>query len=159
MSAKGNKKPKTRGTIQEVTRVPKRLSELKVGEDINQGQSAPCFGFSRLDSDFQGLWDWHLTPEEHLAFVTFLKSMAGLTWNEIRGQTTNGHKKHHDQSTDSLCKDARDRLWELGLGAEEQVFRFRLGGTVRLWGVFLAGTHELHILWWDRDHQVYPTET
>jgi hypothetical protein len=36
------------------------------------------------------------------------------------------------------------------------MFRFRLGGKARLWG--FRSERIFHVVWWDPDHRVYPTE-
>jgi hypothetical protein len=36
------------------------------------------------------------------------------------------------------------------------MFRFRLAGERRLWGYRVGRT--FHVVWWDWDHKVYPTE-
>lgn len=139
------------------TRSAKAASDIVVGADLDLGKSEPCFTFGLLDSDHHGSWDWDLTEGERATFLGFMRESGRLTWNELRSQTTGGHKKHHDQATESLCKEARDRLGEIGLGDQESLFRFRLAGKTRLWGVFIGERHEFNVLWWDRDHEVYPT--
>lgn len=111
-----------------------------------------------LDHDHHGSWDWDLTPDERDTFLRFMRDTQSSTWNELRSQTSGGHKKHHDMATDDLAKEARERLGEIGLGDQESLFRFRLTGKVRLWGAFVGQRHEIHVIWWDREHQVYPTD-
>ena len=38
----------------------------------------------------------------------------------------------------------------------DQIFRFRVSGQKRLWGFRRDRT--FHVVWWDPDHKVYPTE-
>ena len=53
--------------------------------------------------------------------------------------------------------EAQKRLTDLHLDETfEDLFRFRVGGKKRLWGFEVDGV--FHVLWWDAEHQVYPTE-
>jgi hypothetical protein len=89
--------------------------------------------------------------------------MAKLTWAEIEAQKTgsgtNRHKKHHDQEVESLRSEAREALRQRKLSVifgDNNIFRFRVDGTTRLWG-FRQG-RIFHIVWWDPNHEVCPTE-
>ncbi|PBC80100.1 hypothetical protein BX265_4936 [Streptomyces sp. TLI_235] len=55
-----------------------------------------------------------------------------------------------------LCKDALDRLTEIGRDDMTKIQRLELTGLQRLYG-FLDG-HVFHIVWWDRQHEVYPSK-
>jgi hypothetical protein len=154
----GAKRPKAQAVVPGSTRVPKKADDLLVGEDIELASSKPCWDFALMDHDYSGSWDWALDAAEHQQFARFLTEMQRLTWRDIWNQTSGGHRKHHDQATSSLCKEAKDRLRELRLDEQEKIFRFRLAGPVRLWGFFIGAEHQFRLLWWDRAHQVYPTE-
>ncbi|WP_157103788.1 hypothetical protein [Nocardia harenae] len=55
----------------------------------------------------------------------------------------------------SICTDAQRRLSDLEIVVDE-VFRLRHGNLPRLWG-YLSGA-VFTIVWWDRNHRIYPTE-
>jgi hypothetical protein len=84
--------------------------------------------------------------------------MAQLTWAEIETQRAGGHKRHHSQEISGLEAAAQADITKRKLSERfnETMFRFRLSGEQRLWG-FRNG-RVFHIVWWDPDHQVYPTE-
>lgn len=91
--------------------------------------------------------------------VTFLCSMNQLTWNEIRAQGASGRKRHHDHPIGRLggrVRDALARRPELEEIVDSDLFRFRLSGKKRLWGVIQEQT--FYVLWRDPLHRVYPTE-
>jgi hypothetical protein len=136
--------------------IPKALATL-VSED--GGHLRPVFSFGLRDHSFEGSWGWHLLTETSAQqLLEFLFEMGRLSWNEIRQQRAGAHKRHHSQPTSSLCKEARDRITDLEYDdIAEGMFRFRLAGTRRLWG-FETGDGVFHVIWWDPDHQVYPTE-
>lgn len=87
--------------------------------------------------------------------------MAKLSWGEIEQHRTGGrtaHKKHHSQEISSLAPAAQADAAKAKLGETfgDEMFRFRLGGEQRLWG-FRDG-RVFHVIWWDPDHDVYPTD-
>lgn len=87
--------------------------------------------------------------------------MAQLRWAEILAQQTGNHqrhRKHHDCATTEIHDDAKDDLRRLHLDElfGDTMFRFRLSGTKRLWGFRNGRT--FHVVWWDADHAVFPTE-
>jgi len=105
------------------------------------------------------LWNWHLEAAETNILLGTLEEMARCTWTEIESSRTGGtnrHKKHHSMPVGQLCGEARNRLVHLFHNEElpESVFRFRLSGKSRLWGIRRGDVFEL--LWWDRDHKVCP---
>ncbi|WP_342069685.1 hypothetical protein [Yoonia algicola] len=85
--------------------------------------------------------------------------MSTLTWAEILDQRTGSkrkrRKKHHDQSWDSICGEAQSRWLKIGR-EEEELFRFRIGSTQRIWGYRQKST--FYVVWWDPEHKIYPTE-
>lgn len=164
MTPKGGNKPKTLAGIGSASKTPKRIADLKVGEDIDRDMSVPCWNYQHVDLTHSGSWDWILTPSETAQYLQFLQDIQRSTWQEIVRMTYNGkggHRKqaHHSQTSDSLCTEAKERLHALKLGELESVFRFRLGSEIRLWGAFVGFGHEFHILWWDRAHKVYPLDS
>ncbi|AOZ72064.1 hypothetical protein BK816_01105 [Boudabousia tangfeifanii] len=110
-----------------------------------------------LDHAHDGSWNWKLAPTELRELFCFIEEMSCLAWKDILQQTSGGHNKHHTQKTDSLEKEAQDRLYEV-MSKEnedfpEEVFRFRLNAKTRLWGIRTGSI--FRILWYDRDHAVY----
>ncbi len=118
-------------------------------------------------SDRDGSWTWGQarnwcdpshSPENACLIRSTMIQMSGLYWHEILAQTTGGrdrHRKHHPQSYDSICSEAQSRWIEIGR-EEDELFRFRTGGTQRIWG-FRTG-HVFNVVWWDAEHQIYPVD-
>jgi hypothetical protein len=120
----------------------------------------PSFSFQFADRTHDGSWKW-FQDDEAREVMDFLADISRSTWNEIGNQMTGGrnrHRKHHDQPVEGLCKEAQDRLATLQLDEVfgEEIFRFRLSGTRRLWGFVEEAV--FYVLWWDADHRVYPTD-
>ena len=65
------------------------------------------------------------------------------------------NKQNHTVSTSNLSKLARDRLTQMNLDDLDEITSLRLSSTERIWGILNQGILEL--LWWDPNHQVYPT--
>jgi hypothetical protein len=162
VASNGRKKAKTSAGLPSNTKTPKRLEDLSVGEEIDLPSSFPCWNFSQMDRAYSGgSWDWELSHDEHIQLLDFLATIEKSTWKQIWNQKTGNkqsHNKHHMQDTETLSKEARERLSDIHLGEMSRLFRFRLSGTVRLWGYFRGKQHQFYLLWWDRNHQVYPTE-
>jgi hypothetical protein len=112
-----------------------------------------------VDHAFSGAWDWDLRGREAQHVLTVLQEMSDLTWREVKALETHSkrqtHRLHHSQPVDSVCRDAQQRLDELELQVQE-LFRLRHGNLVRIWGYVQGAT--FHILWFDRDHSVCPSE-
>ena len=79
-----------------------------------------------------------------------LKNYESMTWGSI------AQNQHHNHSVEvsKLDKRARKRLEELGVEVDE-LFRFRLNGTQRVWGI--RDREVFYILWWDPNHEICPS--
>lgn len=112
------------------------------------------FSFEYADKDYNGAWSWATEAEAH-ALLSFMSEVGKLTWAEIRPRK--GKPPHHIQTIDTICREAQDRITELGIDhLVELLFRFGVGNKGRLWGFVINGV--FYVLWWDRDHQVCPVD-
>ncbi|WP_306204112.1 hypothetical protein [Actinoplanes sp. RD1] len=124
------------------------------------GEHGLLFSFRYADHGYQGKWAWpQATAAEEV--LNFFCHVGASTWHEVRAQLfssrSGSHRKHHDQRVDSLCPEARQRIAMLNHRQMfgDRIFRFRVGGRKRLWGFVKGGV--FYVLWWDPEHQVYPT--
>lgn len=110
-----------------------------------------------LPSDEDGR-RWDLSAEETQRVLKFLDEVSQKTWGECLTEMDGGRNKtrarNHDHEISELAPAARKRIEELPT-AEERIFRFRLGAKARLWG--FRSYDLFRVLWWDPEHQVYPT--
>ncbi len=151
-------------------RVSKAVSEDSTPRSIEDPQSIMKMKmeYNILDcSDRKDAWSWgqnrnwcetHNDAENSCAIRSTMIEMSALYWSEIYSQTTGSkerHKKHHSQSWDTICEEAQNRWIEIDRG-EDELFRFRTGARSRIWG-YREG-HVFYVVWWDPDHQIYPTE-
>lgn len=112
-------------------------------------------------ADREGSWSWGTLRQWAEAdwsdeIEPSLLSFGGLSWAEIGMQTSGSHRKHHGQEVTSICSEAQSRWSEKNLDQYDEIFRFRLGSTKRLWGYRIRA--QFHVVWWDPDHKIYPTE-
>lgn len=106
-----------------------------------------------LFDDSSGEVRWDLSARESLGLLRFLEELSRKTWGECETELAGPHKRNHYHHVADLVPSARERLRRLGF-EEEQIFRFRLSSTCRLWG-FRTGD-VFRIVWYDPDHRVYP---
>lgn len=148
-------KPKTRAKRQS-----RRLAPRTGAQAPKQTQAdRPVFSFTFADRAHSQSWSW-ADGDEANELVHFLCDISKSSWHEIAAQQTGGgqrHRKHHPMPFEQLCPEAQARLSELRHDELfEEIYRFRLAGKKRLWGFRDEAT--FHILWWDRDHAVYPLD-
>lgn len=123
--------------------------------------TTPVFSFRFADRSTSGAWRFQPSADDACELFDFLCEMGRLKWSEIERQNTGGRNrrsKHHSQPLGSLTSGAQSDLRKRKLDETfgDEMFRFRLSGTKRLWG-FRDG-QTFHVVWWDPDHAVYPTE-
>lgn len=98
---------------------------------------------------------WSLSAKEAETILRFLTDLGQKTWGQVMAEKDSYNRPmNHAHPIGELAKPARRRLEELYEDSEEYLFRFRLGGAQRLWGIRSGDT--FRVLWWDPDHQVYP---
>lgn len=113
-------------------------------------RSNPAWRVSLLE--MASPYGWREIGTEKLVEVRAkLRDFESMTWNEI---LVSAADRNHRVALDRLCKEARDRLEEIGQGDVEELVSLRLSGPERVWGI-LSG-QVLKVLWWDPAHAVCP---
>lgn len=115
-------------------------------------------------SDGVGEWSWKearaWTEAEYQEEISKLNQYAGQKWHRVTNDyktKAKGGKQvplNHSQEVSSLCSEARGRWEELELYEYDTAFRFRVGGTKRIWGFVLQG--HFYLVWYERKHNIYP---
>ena len=85
-----------------------------------------------------------------LAIRKKLSDFETMLWRDIRTSSN-----HHPIPVAKLCKEAQDRLKQIGQDDIDELFSFRLTGKERLFGILDAEV--LWILWWDPLHLSHPS--
>ena len=140
----------------ELARAEKRVREPEKPRDRNMA-------WSDAQTDFLGEWSWGsrecLIDDWADEIHPFLTEYEKKTWLQIYDERTgvkNRRQKHISYEVQQICKEAQDRLVELERDDVDYVFRFRLAGPKRLYGVLQA--HLFFVLWWDPQHNIYKLE-
>lgn len=142
-----------RGTVQAIGKGAKAMQPTSALEE------KPRFCFEFADRNSRNPWKFKPEKQDAAKLVAFLCDLARMTWKEIDALEFNGRPKHHYQGIGKVTRKARQdaKREKLEKTFGDEMFRFRLGSTRRLWG-FRAG-RVFHVVWWDPEHKVYPTET
>ena len=96
-------------------------------------------------------WRWGRDSAQNYCVATVFKTLQaaeGKGWNEITRGT-----RDHCQPLNSLEPEAAARLKAIGLKGYETMYRLRVMGAERVWGVKSGET--FIVVWWDPEHQVY----
>jgi hypothetical protein len=121
------------------------------GTAPDYGGELPLWAFRIVDLD--GPWCWSKMDGGVLRDVLDrLKQLETMSWHEIESKTGS----HFIETGDTgFCKQARDRLAEIRQDDADALFSLRVTGRRRIWGIRDGGI--LRILWWDPEHEVYPS--
>lgn len=105
-------------------------------------------------------WQWGPSSSVWKDLIGTLAELSEKTWSDIESERTGGHNRHrknHSMEVASLPKPAQNRISvHFGDEAPDTLFRFRLSGRKRLWGVRDGAI--FHLLWYDEEHRVYPVD-
>ncbi len=108
------------------------------------------------DADLNGQWRWtqeNIGADRAMEVLAFMAEMDKLSWAAAQ-QGWRPRAKRVD--TVGICAEAQDRLVQLAKDDLDHLEEWRMGGAQRIWG-FRIG-HICHVLWWDPDHSVWPSE-
>ena len=114
--------------------------------------SKPVWRFSAVDHD--GDWAFDAIASDDL--VDLSKKLGDFESMTMREIFYSGEEPGKEYDVHALPSRALKRLEEIGRDDETKLARLRLAGAVRLYG-FLR-RHVFHVLWWDPDHEVYPSK-
>jgi hypothetical protein len=151
---------KDKGAKARRTKLPEKAAKA-APPAVSSQHETPFFCFRHADRATANEWSFKPDAAEAPGLFTFLCDMGRRKWSEIDADTTGTfkrHRKHHTQAISSVDTKAQKDIAQLRLDEVfgEDLFRFRLTGEKRLWGFRAQRT--FHVVWWDPNHQVYPTE-
>lgn len=102
--------------------------------------------------DLNGPWGW--SRINHSIFfdniLPKLQHFESMSWYEILG------RNNHEVKVEQISKKAQKRLTSLKLDDYETLVSLRLTGPQRVWGIKMQNMFK--ILWWDPNHEVYPSK-
>lgn len=103
--------------------------------------------------DHDGPWHWSaISDSKWREIIQKLAVWEKKTWVQVLSEDPS---TQHPVAIAKLIKPARTRLQELKLDDLDELFRFRLTGRERLWGVRLDNV--FYSLWWDPKHEICPS--
>lgn len=166
MGDKGKRRPKakqppppSRGAKAQQPAAPGRTPKTSVGSPSRD--ESPLFCFKHIDRGADARWAFLPERIDATGLLKFMCDMSTSSWGDIDSQQAGGQRRlrrHHEQAISTLDKDAQADIQRTKLDETfgDDMYRFRLAGTVRLWG-FRSG-RTFHAVWWDDEHKVYPTD-
>ncbi|WP_189209036.1 hypothetical protein [Actinokineospora fastidiosa] len=109
--------------------------------------------FSRIDLD--GPWCLtKISQTDHRNLLSRIQSFETMT---VREAFNHGEEPGKDYAIEDLpSKAARKRLEELTFDDRDHISRLRIGNLGRLYG-FREGAR-FYALWWDPEHEIWPTK-
>jgi hypothetical protein len=124
---------------------PRADSSLKSSANEN-----PVWHIGLLDTS--GPWGWNKVEKAFFFSEIFpkIKNFETMVWSEIL------NRNNHEVLVSQISKKAQKRLEEIKLDDVDQLVSLRLMGEQRLWGIKVSNI--LKILWWDPNHEVYPSK-
>jgi len=105
--------------------------------------------------DREGPWGQERCSQENAIWEHIfpgLRQYELMTWAAIYAD----RHRNHSVAISKLIRSARNRLEELGMDDLDELFRFRLTGTQRVWGI--RDGRVFRLLWWDPGHEVCPSQ-
>jgi len=134
--------------IQQALLQPKNVA--KKSHDPNREIEEPVWQFNLLDWD--GKWGWrNIKANKWQDILSKLGHFETRTWADIKSHTGS----HLVLMIDCPNSQVIQRLTELKLDDIDELFSLRLSGKERIFGI-LDG-HIFKILWWDPNHEVWPS--
>lgn len=110
--------------------------------------------FTFRDADMAGPWSLeNISESDARTLFTFLKDMESMTLKEAMAPGP-GKMVDYEDMTGCPNPEPIRRLAELYNGADN-VCRLRVTGRKRLIG--LRVEHRFSVLWWDPEHEIWPT--
>ncbi|RKZ64279.1 MAG: hypothetical protein DRQ99_15740 [Candidatus Parabeggiatoa sp. nov. 3] len=111
----------------------------------------PAWQFNEID--WAGPWGWHqLAAQKWQEILTKLGYFETRTWADIKSDGNN----HAVDIQNTPNPEVLKRLAEIHQDDIDELFSLRLSGKERLWGIL--DNHILKILWWDANHDVWPSK-
>lgn len=118
----------------------------------------PIWMFDMIDRDGEYAFDIGRQDFNAKEVLNKIISYSTMTWAEINRQThDNGKSKHHYLDCNRLSDIAKERLKRRCLDEHsDALYSFAFQNKMRVVGI--KEQDKFHVLWYDPQHGVYPTE-
>jgi hypothetical protein len=142
-----------KGKRTKTTAYKKALSQEKTTRKPDRPNTElinPVWQFQLVDWD--GPFGWrNIEKPKWQEILQKLGQFETRTWADIKSDGNN----HAVDIQNSPNPATPKRLAEIHLDDIDELFSLRLSGKERLWGILEQ--HILQILWWDPNHEVWPS--
>lgn len=140
-----------------VNRIPAAPRKELVRERSNTESMCPVWVFDLVDTDGEFAFNTSREDMDYRLLISKLIDYGRMPWGEICRQTHDrGKSKHHYLDVSGMSGKARERIRAKKL--EEQtdaIFSFALMNKVRVIGI--RDRREFHPVWYDPEHEFYPS--
>ena len=128
------------------------------GEQFTFDASVPVWRFDLLDRAGPFAFDTSRPDFQHREFLDKMIAYSNMTWAEIKRQTHDkGKSKHHMLDESGFSPAAWERIRAKHLEEEtDAIFSFAFQNLLRIIGV--RRNAEFHVVWYDANHQFYPSK-
>lgn len=106
------------------------------------------------NADQEGQWSWGADRNWDSAQQTDLEAFF-IALGEINWRTLYQDQNHGDRPTSAYCAEAYQRWCILDFEQFDTVFRFRLTGACRLYGIRMGNC--FYLIWLDLNHLIMPS--
>jgi len=125
---------------------------------FSTADKTPIWRFDKLDTDGKFAFDLSRKDFKHREVLQKMMDYGRIKWQDIMAQTHDrGKSKHHFlKDPDSFSPEARARIRAKHLEEyTDAIFSFALENMLRAIGI--REGEEFHIVWYDPNHEFYPS--
>lgn len=139
----------------------KIISKTKIKSTIqnktNTDTEKSIWRYDMIDRNGKFAFEVSRPDFNHKDYLEKMINYSSMTWAEIKKQTHDkGKSKNHFLPFEKISKEARIRFYELQLNEfEDAIFSFALNNLTRIIGI--RQNQFFFVLWYDVNHEVYPT--
>ena len=125
---------------------------------MDYDSKCPVWYFDRLDKSGPFAFDTSRRDFRHREFIDKMVAYSNMTWADIKRQThDDGKSKHHILDEAGFSHDAVERIKAKHMEEDtDEIFSFAFQNLLRVIGV--KQNEEFHVVWYDANHQFYPSK-
>lgn len=105
---------------------------------------------TEIDDNSQWGWNQITCPDFLRNIWDKMRNFETMTWSEILG------RNHHAIAVNDIIKPAKNRLEQLGHDDQVELVSFHITGRQRIWAI--RSGEQAFLLWWDPNHEIYPSQ-
>ena len=134
--------------------IPKFVPQPKV---FRAAEGEGCLRIRMTSVDVGGPWCLTKIDPGHFAdLLPRLKSFEQMKTKQVFGQGSTLGKTYEVAKIPN--PDALKRLMEINLDDQTEIARLEITGRRRLYGFISEGSDDFWALWWDPEHEIWPSK-